>query len=88
MTMDDDSSITVVNLGGHGTVDFIPYLGDGRMRPALTIELNDGEAYTMMKGCQEHFKHRANKAEQVRFALSFRKKNHSLMERLPSGTHP
>ena len=76
-TLDDNSSITVVNLGSPGTVDFIPYLGDGRLRPrpCLTIKLKDGEAYTMMQGCQEHFKHRANKAEQgVRYALSFRKR--------------
>eukprot|EP00116_Pleurobrachia_bachei_P004227 sb/3464489/ len=74
-TLDDSSSITVVNLGSPGKVDFIPYLGDGRARPSLTINLKDGEAYTMLKGCQEHFKHRANKAEQgVRYALSFRKR--------------
>ena len=72
----DESPITVVSVGNDGAVDFIPYLGDARKRPRLSISTKDGDAYTMKPGCQEHFKHRARKVEHgVRYALSFRKRH-------------
>ena len=74
-TLVESSPIVVVSLGASGTVDFMPYLGDGRRKPVLTVTLNEGDGYIMAAGCQEHFKHRVQKVHALRYALSFRRRH-------------
>ena len=85
--LEESSPIVVVSLGAPGTVDFIPYLGDGRRKPVLSMTVNQGDGYTMVAGCQEHFKHRVQKVDGVRYALSFRRR-HSASPRASSPIPP
>ena len=75
VTMDQSSPIVVLTVGAPGKVDFLPYEGDGRTTPALSLELIPGSAYVMHPGCQERLKHRAvkNESTEKRYALSFRR---------------
>ncbi len=76
-SLDPESPIVVVSLGGERTVEFIhPKEHRNSDKPLYSIKPADGSKYVMKKGCQDFFKHGVKKDGRIkkgRFCLSFRK---------------
>lgn len=74
-TMDNSQPICIVSLGAHRSIQFYRKSQHHSAQPHHIIGLKSGSLCSMLKGCQDYFKHRIPSGEEDghRYSLSFRR---------------